>query len=572
VADLDRRCVVQGRQEDEVRALFASAEVAQAVLQFLVDGNGRAVVSEHGVSVFRQEVLSKPGELEALLERVVAVVERIESALHLSPEDAPRTLDGPPDRARLPWDWQPPGGLPAPEPAAAPGPPPAPSGTGSTADSYIAQLAGSGAGAQPGSFTIDRSAARLKLEQYQLREPAEAALAFVRAAVAKGATVIDLALEAGRYRLTFDGRPFGTNDLEELYGALMSPGTDAEVEARRLLACGIATAAGIPAREIRLRSGDGLTGVELRFRPDAPDQYGPSDRPVTGTEIEVSLPLADWITGLLGRTGDLVRSRCRYAPVTIRVEGTQVSGARAPTGAWGLAALEGGGVTGCLGFTRQPGGTALVRWIREGVVVVTEPVDGLPRDLVAVASAPRVRLDLSQANVVRDAAWVRALGAIRDCLPQAYQALAEAVESRREDRFFPLTWGCEHLRRLLLGFGDLAHLQPGGHAHWLATPPLFATADGGFVSLSSLWALAAAGQPVHCSEVPLHLGDLAPTARLGEIPDPRLTLLLSWTTDRRERCFLQRALGGRFVDVTARLRALPRDPARVRERVSRLRW
>jgi hypothetical protein len=113
VADLDRRCVVQGRQEDEVRALFASAEVAQAVLQFLVDGNGRAVVSEHGVSVFRQEVLSKPGELEALLERVVAVVERIESALHLSPEDAPRTLDGPPDRARLPWDWQPPGGLPA---------------------------------------------------------------------------------------------------------------------------------------------------------------------------------------------------------------------------------------------------------------------------------------------------------------------------------------------------------------------------------------------------------------------------------------------------------------------------
>jgi hypothetical protein len=87
----------------------------------------------------------------------------------------------------------------------------------SKVDQLIGELASAGEVHSEGGFSIDREKAREKMRQFQLADPRRYVLLLVQSAVHQGATKLDFEIDADDMRLTFDGRPFVREDLEELY-------------------------------------------------------------------------------------------------------------------------------------------------------------------------------------------------------------------------------------------------------------------------------------------------------------------------------------------------------------------
>ncbi|TPW20165.1 MAG: hypothetical protein FD126_1956, partial [Elusimicrobia bacterium] len=72
-----------------------------------------------------------------------------------------------------------------------------------------------------GSFRVDAGRMLEKLRQYQLRDPRDFILAWLRCAVASGAARIDLETSRAGLELRFDGRPFSSAELSQPYQVLV---------------------------------------------------------------------------------------------------------------------------------------------------------------------------------------------------------------------------------------------------------------------------------------------------------------------------------------------------------------
>ena len=80
-----------------------------------------------------------------------------------------------------------------------------------------------------GSFRVDAGKMLEKLRQYQLRDPRDFILAWLRCAVASGATRLDLTTTRDGFELRFDGRAFSSAELSQPYQVLVDgEGRDAE--------------------------------------------------------------------------------------------------------------------------------------------------------------------------------------------------------------------------------------------------------------------------------------------------------------------------------------------------------
>ncbi|MCA9796851.1 MAG: hypothetical protein KC910_33810 [Candidatus Eremiobacteraeota bacterium] len=119
-------------------------------------------------------------------------------------------------------------------------------------EEMLSRLAGMGRLDSQGSFSLDPARARLLLEKYRLPSAVYFMLHAVGAAVCSQASRVDIELRSDRFRLTFDGDPFGPDDVDHCFASLWSPERDRAVMRLRELAIARGGAPGWGATDFRI--------------------------------------------------------------------------------------------------------------------------------------------------------------------------------------------------------------------------------------------------------------------------------------------------------------------------------
>jgi hypothetical protein len=194
-----------------------------------------------------------------------------------------------------------------------------------------------------GTVLVDPRAAVAKLRSYQLGEPVLYVLELVRAAVAGGATAIDLENDADDFALTFDGDPLDADDLSRLLDFLLS-GANPRL---RLVAVAVNTALGFSPAHIDLYTtrfagapADGSVVARVRWGAGAPRDGGvdqgviervarPAKMPSPGMRIHVReafgvAVMREWFRAEPAET-DLLRERVVALPVPLTRNGVALA-------------------------------------------------------------------------------------------------------------------------------------------------------------------------------------------------------------------------------------------------------
>lgn len=332
-------------------------------------------------------------------------------------------------------------------------------------DEILEELRGSRPG-EPGEFTLDPRRAREQLGRFLLTEPTAYVLLFVRAAARRGCRRIDFDFGRRRLELTFDGPVFPPSDLERLYEAPFDRALERDCPGLRELALGIAvaarrlfgvvvTSADAEGRGARLEV---VAGGDLRV---APVQGAPP-----GTRVEIT-GRGDGQEGTRSRDGRraeerLVRERCRFARVDVRIGGRPISGRlSAARDAVGVVPLGAAGFEGEAGFlpTERTGGSVFLVF-DEVIVEDLRPFPDAECGFAAVVWAGTRRgdadgplLDASESRVVQNGFYREALSAAGSALgrlrsPSNLEACRRRIDRRARDElqaFFRTT----RLRRVL---------------------------------------------------------------------------------------------------------------------------
>jgi hypothetical protein len=419
-----------------------------------------------------------------------------------------------------------------------------------------------------GQFTLDRKVAREKMARYQFRDPAEYVLALVRCAVLKGASRVDVHVDADDVRLSFDGRPLSLVDLEELYGSLLASDRAADVRARRQLALGLNAASSLQPQFARVVSGDGRSSVELECRPGEDDRFGPCEAQPAGTRIHVKARLRDVFRGRRGRIEELVASRCIWSPVPIHLNESRVSRGLRPLDVVDAVDLQVPGFRGAAGLCPEPG-EGRVDWIMDGVQICSQGLDRRPEGFRAVVDgSERLDLDVSQSDVVRNEAWAEAMAGIRDAVPRVYRSLAERFVGPSAPSGATQLWARAALRSMARGYEVADAFRPGGAGEWLAALPLFRAVDLSAVSLGDLIRRVDEGGAVGHADASLPAIAVRQDAEFAGGVAARDIVWLPWMTDPRDRAFLFRLFGERLRPLRKELLKQPRDLALVEKLVS----
>ncbi|TPW18590.1 MAG: hypothetical protein FD126_3391, partial [Elusimicrobia bacterium] len=148
---------------------------------------------------------------------------------------------------------------------------------------------------ETGTFRIDTARALEKLSRFQLEDPCEFLLPWLRAAVRGGAVVIDLKTNSRGLTLEFDGEPLPARLLSDPFAGLFGEdGTERERE----LAYGLLASARLSPSRVEWASGQGPSRAWLSL--GGPSKSNPGPRTALAVE---------W-SGLLGR---LAARRCVQA-------------------------------------------------------------------------------------------------------------------------------------------------------------------------------------------------------------------------------------------------------------------
>ncbi|NMC72077.1 MAG: hypothetical protein GYA57_18745, partial [Myxococcales bacterium] len=436
----------------------------------------------------------------------------------------------------------------------------------SSPERLIDELRGDASEVAPGEFTLDREQARSKLRQFQLADPRRYVLFLVEAAILRGATRVDFRIDSDDVVCEFDGPPLTAYDFDELYGSLFVRSEDDATRARRALALGLNAAMALNPRWIRVDSGDEEAAVRFELRADRPDAIQPAPEAVAGTRIHVKsrfragLAVA-FVRNLAGSVAEerWLRWLCRFSRVPVVLDGKPVSfGFDEPwlAEAAGRAPIEEPGLAGMACFDPARDEPPRVGLLCSGVLVAWHRPDGPPHAFGVVESRD-FRRDASQSDVVRDAAWERALAAWRRA---ADAALAGALE-RGSFGGSAVVAGrvreavLDALRRRREAFTACrdtgAALDPIHRA--LARVPVWNAVRGEPLHTEQLLAEIAAGRPVRYT-----------AAAFDDLPDEagQGVVRTAW---KDEADLLQALFAGRTEDVTPALqRAVEREKARRR--------
>lgn len=262
-----------------------------------------------------------------------------------------------------------------------------------------------------GTFKMDREKTLEKLSQYQLENPEQFLLPWLRLAVASGATRIDLARRGAEIELRFDGRPLVQAWTADPFGSLFEE-DDAEAARHRHLAYGLLALLRLGPDSVQALSGSGAARAALSVLPKggrAPAGSGP-DGP--GTTIRVRL---GFFTGRLTALRALVWARDEFclAETKLFVQGKEIP----PE--WTLfgpkaAPFERGPLRGVVAppIPGQTGKT--IGFYSLGVFVENFPYYGDRPHFIAWVRDDSLSLSISQYGMVRNKAFDKALKTVLD--------------------------------------------------------------------------------------------------------------------------------------------------------------
>lgn len=304
-------------------------------------------------------------------------------------------------------------------------------------DELIGRMEGEGTLESEGGFSLDRDKAREKMRQFQLDDPHRYVLLLAQAAGAKGAQTLVFDIDTDDMRLRFDGAPFNRVDLDELYASLFANRHDGAMLARQELALALNAAMALQPRYITLESGDGARGVRLHMRPGQDDRIEEAEGIEAGTRIHVKdrfrpgLFVKFW-RDVAGTAPEerLIKSHCAWSTRTVMLDGKRVSRGLELEGL-AQASVEIEGVQ-VLGAFERLGQAARVEILSRGVWVCAHELPEFPQGFRAIADAVRLRKDVSQSDVVRDAAYDELLAQVALACDAALTRLASEAKGLLE--------------------------------------------------------------------------------------------------------------------------------------------
>ena len=346
-----------------------------------------------------------------------------------------------------------------------------------------------------GRFTLDAARAREKMKRYQLPDPHHYVLRVVQAAVASGASRIDLEVDADDCWIRFDARPPGPAELAGLFDNLFRSARDPASRALRALAIGLNSALALDPAWIRLDSQDGAEGWSLFVEaagqrveawPGAPGR-------ASGVHIHVRQRhswrvLGRFLRGFVALHPEarVAHEHCRWCPVPVRVNGKVANagflGGMADVGEALLRReIEGKGYRALVALPTRPEQRSSLEIVVDGVSLETRTLDLGPLSVRGVVFASELTCNISQSGVVLDEAWRSLLHDLRRRLRRLVVELARRLPE--QPALGP------HLLQAVARQGLRADQD---WRHWkevktsLLDAPVFPVTGGGTTSLRSL--------------------------------------------------------------------------------------
>lgn len=278
-----------------------------------------------------------------------------------------------------------------------------------------------------GRLRVDAARAVDKLREYQLPDPTAWVLEVVRAAVAFGATRIEVTGDADDVRVAWDGDAPDAETLAELFDELVDPAPRAERRPVRLLATGVNTALGLSPRwvDVTVTDGDGgafgvrytprlfetIDGTAERLRElSAEPRVPPAGAPARGGLVHLKrLPLLDAVPLMVGygepRELSILRRSADDSRVPVVVGGSTIG--RATSHADLLRIGLGDGLDGFLALVdpAMARADAQLEAAELGVVLAryTLPTGALPDPRVPVPLRMHINADRMPTNASRSA-------------------------------------------------------------------------------------------------------------------------------------------------------------------------
>ena len=301
--------------------------------------------------------------------------------------------------------------------------------TDDVAGSLIAALGSEGEYIDDGVFTLDAVKAQAKLREYQLSDPHGYVLLLVEAAwLATRDRGPDrrarIAISAGATtRVVFDAISLPERGLANLFGVAIgdTSGLDADVTQIRVLQLlGLAanSALALEPRALTIEAQD-EAGRTLRasVTADGVELEVVDAEPSPVREVQFVFRGSRLALDRMEKEQELVRARCKYSALEIRLDGERVSrgwGAdidpeQGPNGPVKLAGVEIGAAGYCVGFDEP---RAFI--VNRGVTVETLRPPG-QAGLVAVVEVD-LAMDLSRSQLQRGAEYDAIERAIQDAL------------------------------------------------------------------------------------------------------------------------------------------------------------
>lgn len=238
-----------------------------------------------------------------------------------------------------------------------------------------------------GRFRVDTSKAIEKLAQFQTANPQDFLSHCVRAAVAAGATKLEIDENLGRLSLAFNGRGLSRDFFSDPYIGLFS---NRASEAGKAMALGLLALGRLNPRTVRLsqRTASGHLSIVAGEQSFWDPQVG---LPLRGSLLEIAWN--QMFSPLRSRLCSRLSPRFGMSEVELWVNGTQLP-------SWIGEKWQRGNLDGSIVASPKGSEIRLYKW---GVLLETIPYPIASANIAILVRADRIKTNLSTSAAVRDA-------------------------------------------------------------------------------------------------------------------------------------------------------------------------
>ncbi|MBM3462059.1 MAG: hypothetical protein FJX76_08165 [Armatimonadetes bacterium] len=355
-----------------------------------------------------------------------------------------------------------------------------------------------------GHFSLDKRKAQDKMREFQLVDAHDYVLKLIQAAVAGGATKIEVTADAASVTLLCHGWTLERALLEQPFDGLFIAQESVDGAFLRHLAIGLNAALALQPERLEVWSGGAAAVVpeSAADRLSVVEQPAPSSVPRDATRFVITERVSWRMAGramqnLVGDTpeGAAVRARARLSPIPVTLNGEPVADGKlaAPDGVQASVTFAGetcAGVVWSSGIRPERG---TVSFIKAGVKICDAALDLPPLQASAMVRADGVLTNASESDVVEDASLDGVIAAVR----AANEALLQKLVAEYRDGNSERRRGLRPTLLHVLAARDLKTWEDSPSWDALKALAIFEIASGDARSVGDFQEVTRAGQNVY---------------------------------------------------------------------------